>query len=144
MGEFEKCLIVLWCAIHYWLGGQELPFFGRGFKWVRRYIMPLGLLIMLFVFTPNIGVNEVGLRVFLACLALSLATHLGYKASLLRYAVVGLALGLGSLIINPSWTFILPCVFHTMLGYASLKDNRFQWGYVAILTGASIGIAYSA
>lgn len=143
MSEFNKCLIVLWCAIHYWLGGQELPFFGRGFKMARRYIMPLGLWIMLLAFTPKSGGNPVVLKASLACLALSLATHLGYKASLLRYAVVGLALGVGSLIIKPYWTFLLPCVFHTALGYASLRDNRFQWGYVAILTGASIGIAYS-
>ena len=138
MSEFLAALAVLWCALTYWLGGQELPFVNRGYKWLRRFVLPGGLVI----FTLALGAPW--WKALLACAGLCGALHLGYQNKVWKYAMTGALMGLPSLILGLWWTAALPALFHTVFGIVSLKDNRFRWGaYVGVLVGASIGIAYT-
>lgn len=134
--EFAQALTVLWCSVTYWLGGQELPFVKRGFKQIRRYGLPIGLMLALWYMGADRD------KACLACIGLSVALHIGYQSSLAKYAVTGSVMALPSLILGPSWALWLPVLCHPGLGYASLKDNRFKWAFVALLQGASIGICY--
>lgn len=142
MREVVGGVAVLWCAMTYWLGGQELPGLNRGFKWIRRFAMPLGLFFALLVLSSERTLQS-SLHIGLCMALLSGACHFGYQASVWKYALVGLLLGLPAVVLlHPHWTSLLPCVFHAGFGIVSLKDNKFGWSMVAILTGTSIGIAY--
>jgi len=137
MQEFISALIVLWCAATYWLGGQEIPWTGRGYKWIRRFVLPVGLFIgLLFL-------GAVWWKAGLACGLLCGALHPGYQAKLWKYALTGVAMGAPSLIFGLHWTAALPMIFHTVFGFISLKQNPFSWSFVAILVGVSIGISYT-
>jgi hypothetical protein len=139
MTEFISAIGVLWCSITYWAGGQELPFFNRGFKWIRRYAMPLGLCAVL------IWLGAIWWKAVLACLGLSAATHIGYQDKWYKFTLTGLAMGAPAFILSfPdfNWLVGLPCSYHTAYGLISLKNNRFQWAWVALLMGTGIGIAY--
>lgn len=131
-------IIVLYCAITYWLGGQTLPYFNRGYKWIRRYALPIGLLI--YLITQGNSVPQS----IIACVGLSIALHIGYGDKIAMYALTGLLMGIPAAVLYPSfsWLIFLPCAVHTFFGYLSLRINKFGWAYVALLTGASIGIAY--
>lgn len=135
--EWKAAWTVLWCTVTYWLGGQEFPMFGRGFKWIRRFLLPVGLfvgLVMLGAAWPKAA---------LACAGLSMALHLGYGSNVARYALAGLAMGLPSLLLGWHWTAVLPMAFHVGYGWISLKDDKFRWAYVGLLMGVGIGIAYT-
>lgn len=137
--EFTEALAVLWCCVTYWLGGQTLPVFNRGFKSIRRYVMPIGLCIFLVVLGVMVE------KVILACLFLSLATHLGYQNKVWKYAACGLALGVPTLFISYptfNWMMLIPMIFHTLYGWVSLRFNVFRWAFVAEIMGIGIGIAY--
>lgn len=134
--EFAQALTVLWCAATYWLGGQELPILNRGYKQIRRYVMPVGLMLALWYMGADRD------KACLACIGLSVACHVGYQANLLKYALTGVLMALPSLVLGPSWALWLPMLSHAGFGYASLKDNRFKWAFVAIIQGASIGLCY--
>ena len=136
MREFISALAILWAAVFYWLGGQALPYFNRGFKWLRRFVLPLGLAIFL------ITLGAPWWKSLLSCAGLCAALHIGYGTSLFRYLLAGCVIALPSAILGLHWTIILPPIFHTLFGYLSLKDNRFGWNAVAILMGTAIGITY--
>lgn len=135
--EFIAALTVLWCAVTYWLGGQEIPGLNRGFKWIRRYLLPAGLWMGLLL------LGAIWWRGLLACVGLSMALHLGYGSSVVRYFLSGVAMALPSLIIGFHWTVVLPITYHTIYGMISLKDNKFRWAYVGLLMGVGLGIAYT-
>lgn len=136
--EFVNSLTVLWCATTYWLGGQEIPWTKRGYLWIRRYLMPIGLYAALIYMKAPFD------KALIACALLAAATHIGYGGSVLRYALSGFAMGIPSIVLGLYWTALLPMITQTVFGWISLKDNKFDWAYVAILVGASIGIAYVA
>jgi len=127
---------IIWCSLTYWLGGQTLPYFNRGFKWLRRYLLPIGLCTFL------ITQGSSPIHSIIACVGLSISFHIGYGDKLAMYALSGLMMGLPSVALGNTWFALLPCLFHTVFGYLSLKFNSFNWAYVALLVGASIGITY--
>lgn len=135
MTEWSQALMVLWCAFTYWLGGQEIPGLFRGFKAVRRYLMPVGMFGLLYNQAPL-------LSLIFALLTLSLALHIGYQNKLWKFLLTGALFSLPSLLLGCSVGILLPPLFHTLFGAISLRDNKFKWAYVGILTGASIGICY--
>ena len=160
MSEVITAAGFLFCALTYWLGGQGFPKWGldwlkkeswegdntAGQKWIRRFVMPTGLaLILLALGAPFLVFSKafpfVG-GVLPACVMLSVGAHLGYGADVFRYFLAGAVMGVGPLFIGIHWTAALPAVFHAGWGAASLRDNKFGWAIVALLTGASIGIAY--
>ena len=134
--EFIACSTVLWCVATYWLGGQELPLVNRGFKWIRRYLLPIG------VFLGFLALKILYWKVVVACIFLGAALHLGYQNKVWKYALIGFCVAIPRLILGFHWTFFLPVIFHTLFGYLSLRDNKFRWGYVALLMGSAIGICY--
>ena len=137
--EFISALAILWCSVTYWLGGQELPYYDRGFKWIRRYLMPLGLSIFLIV------LHAVWWKAILACLGLSGATHLGYKDKVWRFAISGLLMGAPALILcwpHFNWMVGFPFTYHTAYGAISLRYDRFRWAFTGELVGIGIGLAY--
>lgn len=143
MLEFTAACIVLWCTVTYWLGGQELPIFDRGYKWIRRFVLPAGLLVGLCLLASMQGTLLITFPyAAFACAALTGVFHLGYRNHLWKYALTGALMGAPSLLLGVHWTCVLPLACHVGLGYASLKDNRFMWCMVALALGMSIGIAY--
>ena len=136
--EFAKSLTVIWCIITYWLGGQTIPKTGKGYIWIRRYVMPIGLyLALLYMQMP-------AKESLIACVLLAAATHVGYGGSVVRFAISGALMGVPSMIIGTTIEVaLLPMLIQTVFGFISLKNNKFDWAYVAILVGASIGIAYT-
>jgi hypothetical protein len=139
MKEFVGGLTILWVSATYWLGGQEIPGLKRGYKWIRRFLMPAGLACGLVLIS---GINASIWKPILASALLCLATHIGYQSNPWKFILAGLCFGVPSLILGFQWTFLLPCAFHGTLGMVSLRDNKFGWSFVALMTGASIGIAY--
>jgi len=137
MSEFIISCAVIFCGVSYWLGGQEIPWTKRGYKWLRRFLLPIGLFIFLIV------LGAIWWKALIACVGLSAALHLGYQSSLIKYALCGLAYGLPALIFGFQWTIFLPAAFHTLFGSISLRDNNFKWSYIAILEGISIGVCYT-
>ena len=137
MTEIVQVLAVVWCGITYWLGGQQLPYFNRGFKAIRRFILPIGLFVFLLI------LGSVWWKSAIACVLLSGALHMGYGTSLLRYAVAGLLMALPSLILGWHLVILLPILSHTLFGYWSLRDNNFRWALVGLLQGISVGLAYT-
>lgn len=137
MTEFESAITVIWCGVTYWLGGQELPWFKRGFKWIRRFVMPLGLCFSLITFGGILPRTAI-----LACSLFSATAHPGYQNKLWKYALTGLLMGLPALLIDVNVLCLLPMAFHTIYGLLSLKMNKFRWSFVGILMGIAIGIAY--
>jgi len=136
MQEFIAASAVLWCSVTYWLGGQEIPIAKRGFKWIRRFVMPAGLAVFLMV------LGAVWWKALLACALLSAATHIGYQSKLWKYTFSAVCMAAPSLILGFHWTVVLPITYHTAYGAISLHDNKFRWAYVGLLMGTGIGIAY--
>lgn len=150
MDEFLSALAVLWCSVTYWLGGQEIPWTKRGYKWIRRYVMPIGLCIFLIV------LHAIWWKAVLACTGLSGATHLGYGVkdsnakfaklkAVFAYAYTGLLMGgFAWILCYPHWNWMIgfPFTYHTAYGAISLKWDRFRWAFVGELVGIGIGIAY--
>lgn len=137
--EFAKALTVLFCAASYWLGGQELPVLHRGYKWIRRYLMPAGLCAGLIL------MGATGWKAVASCALLSIATHVGYGTSIPMLSITGLLMGLPAAILSfplLNWMVGLPFIFHTAFGIVSVQFNRFVWAYVGLLMGLGIGIAY--
>ena len=136
MSEWNQSLLVIWCAVTYWLGGQEIPGLFRGFKAVRRYLMPAGMYGLLFGKSGSLGL-------ILAVIGLSAATHTGYQNKVWKYALTGALFSLPSLLLGYSVGVYLPPLFHVFFGSLSLRYNGFKWAFVGILTGISIGICYA-
>lgn len=139
MTEFLKAITVIFCITTYWLGGQTVAFFDRGFKFIRRYIMPAGLCLFL------IALGAVWWKAVLACGLLCAATHIGYQSRVWKYAMTGFLMGAPALILSYprfNWMAFFPMTYHTAYGYISLKFNRFSWAFVAIAMGMGIGFAY--
>ena len=118
------------------MGGQEIPGLFRGFKAVRRYVMPVGMFGLLYNEAPLLGL-------LLALLSLSAATHIGYQNKVWKFALTGALFSLPSLLMGFSVGVFLPPLFHTLFGSLSLRYNGFKWAFVGILTGISIGICYA-
>ena len=134
--EFISCLTVLWCSVTYWLGGQELPLIGRGYKWIRRFGLPIGLFIGLCI------LGAVWWKAAIACTLLSAALHIGYQNRVWKYTASAICMAGPSLILGWHWTLVLPITYHTAYGAISLRDNKFRWVYVGLLMGIGIGICY--
>jgi len=141
MREFIAASGVLWCIITYWLGGQEIPFINQGFKWIRRFAMPIGMFFILWYLGSPVILGAI------ACALLCLGTHLGYRNKVWLYALTGLAMGLPALLLS-QFTLtsllisLIPCLVHTGLGYLSLRLNKFSWSFVALAMGWAIGVTY--
>ena len=138
MNEFVSSLTVLWCTVTYWLGGQQIPWTGKGYLWIRRVLMPIGLCAGL------IFLGVVPYKASIACILLSAATHLGYQDKIWKFFATAACMSAPSVIIGYHWTVFLPIFVQPFFGWISLKDPRFKWAYVALLMGASLGIAYVA
>lgn len=136
MTEFISSLAILFTSATYFLGGQELPYFNRGFKWIRRFLLPLGL----FLFMVYLGGHFASSLV--SCLLLSVALHLGYQDKLYKFFWTGLLMGLPSILIGFYWTAFLPAVAHTLFGWISFKDNNFKHAWTGLAVGFCVGIAY--
>lgn len=141
MKEFIGASAVLWCIACYWLGGQEIPFINQGFKWIRRFMLPIGLGTCLVILGSPVTL------VLLAMSLLVLGLSLGYQNRIWKYFLTGLVMGLPALMLGRFSSFNLlivltPCLVHTGLGWLSLKLNRFQWSWVALVMGWAIGVAY--
>lgn len=134
--EFISALIIIWCSVNYWLGGQEIPWTHKGYKAIRRFFMPAGLCLGLTILGAEYW------RAIAACSLLCAATHIGYQNKWWKFALTAIAMALPSLILGFRWTIILPVLHHTIYGFISLRDNRFRWGYVGLLMGIAIGICY--
>jgi len=141
MNEFITGLTVVLCGLFYWLGGQEVPWTRRGYKWIRRFVLPVVLCVAL------IYLGAAWHKALAACSGLCVALHVGYQTHLWKYAITGAFMGACALIVSPQidlrWLItLLPAVFHTGFGLLSLKDNKFGWAIVAVLMGVSIGTVY--
>lgn len=140
--EFIGASTILWCIVTYWAGGQQLPVLGKGFKWIRRFGLPIGLFIGLAWLRPDIWYLAL-----LACTLLCGALHLGYNTNLWLLPVTGLAMGAPALVLGGfgAWEIgvaCLPMLVHTIAGLLSRTSNRFGWSWVALAMGWAIGVAY--
>jgi hypothetical protein len=140
MKEFVQASAVLLSAALYWAGGQEIPWLNTGLKWLRRFAMPAVLL------AACLYLGAVWYTAILACVLLCLATHLGYKNRVYLYFLTGFCMGAPSIFIAPVAAQIpyalAPCVVHGGFGLLSRMSNKFEWSWVALITGISIGIAF--
>jgi hypothetical protein len=139
--EFVAALTVFWCIFCYWLGGQEIPGLKRGFKWIRRFCLPIGLFVAL------LALGSTWYLAALACGLLCGALHLGYNTNLWLLPLTGLAMGapallLGTFTLNQLIMALLPATGHAALGLVSRLDNKFAWAFVALAMGYTIGVAY--
>lgn len=139
MTELYQSLAVIWCSVTYWLGGFEIPWTKRGYKVIRRYIMPAGLCVFLIL------LGALWWKAFFSCVLLSGATHVGYQNKWWKFALVGFLFSVPALILSwPTfnWMAFFPFTYHLAYGIISLRFNRFSWSFVALLTGTGIGLAY--
>lgn len=139
--EFVAATAVGWCVLTYWLGGQEIPGLGRGYKWIRRFCLPIGLFVAL------LALGSPWYLAALACGLLCAALHLGYNTNLWLLPLTGLAMGapallLGTFTVGQLILAVCPAVVHGALGLVSRHDNKFTWAFVALAMGYTIGVAY--
>lgn len=140
MREFIQAIAVSTASFLYFLGGQEIPWLNTGFKWLRRFVMPAVLL------AACLYIGAVWYTAVLACALLCLATHLGYKNKVYLYFLTGFCMGAPSMFIAPVAAQVpyalAPGIVHGGFGLLSRISNKFEWSWVALITGMSIGIAF--
>jgi len=141
--EFWKAVLVLWCAVMYWLGGQEIPWTKRGYKFFRRFAMPIGLALGLIFL-----LGGPWYRVIPACVLLGAGCHLGYGTEIWKLPLTAAAMVSGVLVLYlpviPPWWVGIPITYHTAYGIMSRRYPKFVWAYVAVLMGVGLGIAYTS
>jgi hypothetical protein len=140
MTELWIIAVSVWCLGLFALGGTELPLFGTGFKWLRRFVLPIGLLI-LGVFLTDWW-RSVGYAVTL-CVFL----HQGYgdKCPWWKRIVVFTGYGVSALWIGFSWwQIITPVVLSGMFLLSNTKATSkiFQWKYCELAMGLLIAWSF--
>lgn len=124
---------------------------GRRWKAIRRFGGLIILVGVMLVFLTGIR-KAIGIGVSLSYV---LATSLGYgessklvklvKNRVLAFGIVGGVHALGPLVLNHTLVvaaFLLPVLFMAS-GAASLRWDKFEWSFVEMLWGLSIGVAWS-
>lgn len=133
----------------YWLGGRS---FGSG-KWVRRVLGWLALVVAVLAFLPKERFTSLISTIFYL-----LAAVLGYgessklvklvKNRVLAFGIVGGVHAIGPAVLSSEELLrigvlaILPVLF-MVSGWLSLKNDAFEWAWVEMLWGLSIGAAWS-
>lgn len=141
MNEWLMILVVLWCAGLFAAGGTDIPGIG-GQKWLRRILMPLGLIgIGLFHTTWWAAVGS--------GLTIAFWLHLGYgsKANWAYRAVIFAGYGLFSLWIGWSWWVLVTPVICSLLFLGSnTKETAlsFVWKLCELGMGFLIGASFVA
>jgi len=123
-------------------GGTEVKKTGRGYKWIRRFILPALLCLIAWPFAPYWAVIGFGatLCVFL---------HLGYgdRCSWPKRAFIFAGYGLSSLWIGWSWWAVLtPAACCALFFLSNLKSTAsdFQWKLCELSFGFLIGCTFVA
>lgn len=138
MNEWMIILIVLLSSGLFAAGGTDLD--GKGHKWIRRFILPAGLLATSLFYAP-----------WWASVAYSLTLcaflHLGYgsKASWAYRSFIFAGYGLVSLWLGPSWWLIVtPVVCLGLFWLSNFKytASSFTWKCVEIIYGIIIACSF--
>jgi len=121
------------------LGGTEIPFVKKGYKWFRRFVYPFVMFILAFWFGMPLWAN-------VACSSLLCAAlHLGYGGTKPYWYkfLVGVAYALPSLFFGFSlWVILTPVIFLALFALSNWQktSGSFIW---KIVEGA-IGFCVSA
>jgi len=132
------------CGILAILIGTPLLYSLGGMFWkpLRRFGIPLFLLVVAFVS------HIYNMNLFLSCVALCIALHLGYgeHSNWFMRIVYALAISAPSLLVGFNfWAIVLPVVFLStyILSNSPKWKDIFNWRVCEFLVGSFMGILYS-
>lgn len=138
MSEWIMILAVIWCVGLFAAGGTDLN--GKGYKWLRRFILPAGLSGIALLFST-----------WWACLAytvtLSAFLHLGYgsRCSWLKRALIFIGYGFSALWFGWTWwavaTPILLLVAFWLSNFKPSEKTMF-WKAWEMLAGFLIAVTF--
>jgi hypothetical protein len=138
MNEWLMILVTLWNCGLFAAGGTDLN--GRGYKWLRRFLMPIGLGGVALLYAP-----------WWACIGyavtLSFFLHLGYgeRATWLYRAFIFTGYGVSALCFGFSgWMVVTPilCLLAFWLSNQKQSAGMFFWKAVEMLYGFLIAVTY--
>ena len=138
MNEWLMILAVTFSVATFAAGGTDLN--GRGHKWLRRFILPIGLGALALLYAP-----------WWACLGytatLSAFLHLGYgsKASWLYRAFIFTGYGASALWFGWSgWVIATPilCLLAFWLSNQKQSESMFFWKSVEMLFAFLIAVTF--
>ena len=138
INEWHMILAVLWSVGLFAAGGTDLN--GKGHKWIRRFILPIGLGALALLYAP-----------WWACLGytatLSAFLHMGYgsKASWLYRAFIFTGYGASALWFGWSgWVIATPilCLLAFWLSNQKQSESMFFWKSVEMLFAFLIAVTF--
>lgn len=114
MNELLMIAVMAWGGVCFALGGTEIPWTGKGYKWIRRQVMPLGFAVLAYF----LGLVWWKCVIFLV-LSMFLRAGYGDSSPYWKKILVFIAYGLPSLVIGFSWWVVITPVVLTLLFMAS-------------------------
>lgn len=133
-------LVMSVSGILFALGGTEIPTTGRGYKWLRRFVMPVFLAGIALLYAPWWACVGYGLTT-------SVALHMGYgdRCSWLKRAFIFISYGVTSLWFGFSWWIAITPALLALLFLASnwkpLASTVF-WKSWEFLAGVLIALCF--
>lgn len=140
-------LVLATCGTLFALGGTEIPKYGRGFKWIRRILLPISLGIASYYSSLKSEKGKLKPWQLAAFALLTLSLHMGYgdASPWWKKVLVFTFYGATSLLIGFSWWVVISPVVLTMLFFGSnwktLASTIF-WKAFEFLGGVLIALCY--
>jgi hypothetical protein len=122
------------------LGAALFAIGGTGYKWVRRYLMPILFIPCLYL----LGVSLISSIISCALLALFMTLPYGITTPWWGKALVGISYAVPSLVIGYSlWVYIVPIIFLGLFVLSSWQKTAksFTWKVVELSYGFIIAMS---
>ena len=138
MNEWLMIVAVLWSVGLFAAGGTDLN--GRGHKWLRRFLMPIGLGALALIYAP-----------WWACLGYTLTLcvflHMGYgsRAGWLYRAFIFTGYGVSALWFGWTWWAVATpvlCSLAFLLSNMKKSEGMFAWKIVEMLFAFLIAVTF--
>ena len=140
INEWIMILAFLSCAGLFAAGGTEVKATGRGYKWMRRFVMPVGMGIIA-------SLHAVWWLALIYAVILCATLHPGYGDRCNWFKRVGIftSYGLSSLLFGWSWWVVVTPVVLSLLFLASNWKpiaTSFFWKSFELLAGGLIALCF--
>jgi hypothetical protein len=143
MSELLMIIIMSVSGALFALGGTEIPYFKTGFKWLRRFVLPLFLALGCVLS----GVSWWQASIYAVLLCVALIQGYGEKASYFKKFIIFCAYSGCSAVIGLSWWLLITPIVLTLLFLGSNWKHlasTFFWKGIEFLMGTLIAISLIA